>query len=320
MKHPKNKSIGIIGLDANHAVALTKAINTANPQGSTAKDEDYLGYRVTAAYPQGSKTLEHRIKNIPKYTAGVKEMKVSIVGSIEELLQEVDQVILTSNDGHVHLEQALPVIEANKPLFIDKPLAGSWEDAVAIYKAAEEHRTPVFSSSSLRFISSIQKLDKGKTGNILGAHTFSPAFFEPSLPELLWYAIHGIEMLFAIMGTGCVQVQRSFSADHDHLTGVWEDGRIGTFRGSRIGKPAYGGTVFGEQGNVTLGGFEGYEPMALAIVRFFETKDPPVKLHETLEIFAFILAAEESKAKGGVPVRYMQKYKSVQNPFPFTYS
>lgn len=292
----KNKNIGIIGLDAMHAVALTKAINTTEP-GS-----DYLNYRVTHAYPQGSKNLEYRKKNIPKYTAAVNEMGVKIVDSIADLLQQVDQVILTSNDGHIHLEHALPVIKAGKALFIDKPLAGNWSDAVAIFKAAEQYGTPVFSSSSLRFVSSIQQLDKNQTGAILGAHTFSPAAYEPSLPELLWYAIHGIEMLFAVMGPGCIQVQRTSTEDFDYLTGVWSDNRVGTFRGTRKGKSDYGGTVFGEKGNVTLGSFEGYEPLALAIVNFFESKNPPVALNETLEIIAFILAAEESKTKGGIPV------------------
>lgn len=297
MSNKKNRNIGIIGLDAMHAVALTTAINTADPAS------DYLGYRVTAAYPQGSKMLEYRKKNIPKYTQTVEEMGVTIVNSIAELLQQVDQVILTSNDGHVHLEQAIPVIKAGKTLFIDKPLAGSWNDAVAIYKAAEQYVTPVFSSSSLRFISSIQQLDKDQTGPVLGAHTFSPAFFEPSLPQLLWYAIHGIEMLFAVMGPGCMQVQRTSEKDFELLTGIWTDGRIGTFRGIRKGKSGFGGTVFGEKGNVILGSFEGYEPLALAIVKFFESKDPPVTLKESLEILAFVLAAEESKVKGGVPVR-----------------
>lgn len=292
-----NKKIGIIGLDAMHAVALTRAINAANQSAK------YHGYQVVAAYPQGSRTLEYRKIRVPEYTLAVKEMGVNIMDSIEELLQQVDQVILTSNDGHVHLEQALPVIQAGKSLFIDKPLAGSWEEALAIYEAAEYHGTPVFSSSSLRFISSIQQLDKKKTGPILGAHTFSPAYFEPSLPELLWYAIHGIEMLFAVMGVGCKQVQRTFTADYDFLTGIWQDGRIGTFRGVRKGKVGFGGVVFGEKSEVFLGTFEGYEPLALAITKFFETRDSPVKLKETLEIIAFILAAEESKRQGGTPIQ-----------------
>lgn len=291
-----NKKIGIIGLDAMHAVALTTAINTQ-------KGGDYLGYRVTHAYPQGSKTLEYRKKNIPKYTKLIKEQGVLIVDSIDALLKEVDQVILTSNDGHVHLEQALPVIEAGKPMFIDKPLAGTLEDAMAIYKAAEERGTPVFSSSSLRFISQIIALNNDQNQKVIGAHTFSSASFEPSLPELLWYAIHGIEMLFSVMGTGCVQVQRTSTENYEHLTGIWADGRIGTYRGIRKGKTAFGGTAFTDKAQVNLGGFEGYEPLALAIVQFFDSQNPPVTLKETLEIFAFIFAAEESKKRGGIPVK-----------------
>ena len=295
----KDKRIGVIGLDAMHAVALTRAINSASAT------KDYPGYRVSAAYPQGSRTLEYRKTRIPEYTRAVMKMGVAIVNSVDELLQQVDQVMLTSNDGHVHLEHALPVIKAGKPLFIDKPLAGSWEDAMAICQAAKRYDTPVFSSSSLRFISSIQQLDKSRTGAVRGAHTFSPAHFEPSLPDLLWYAIHGIEMLFAVMGTGCICVQRTFTEDYDYLTGLWEGGRIGTYRGIREGKTGYGGIVFGEKENVVLGTFEGYEPLALAIVHFFETRVPPVMPGETLEIIAFILAAEESKKQGGarIPLR-----------------
>ena len=292
----KKKNIGVIGLDAMHAVALTTAINSE-------KGGDYLGFKVTHAYPEGSKTLEYRKKSIPKNIEAVRKLDVQLVNSIGELLEKVDQVILTSNDGHVHLEQALPVIKAGKPLFIDKPLAGTLKDAMAIYKASEEYNTPVFSSSSLRFISKIEELQQAKDRNILGAHTHSSASFEPSLPELLWYAVHGIEMLFAVMGGGCVQVQRTATDDYDHLTGLWADGRIGTYRGIRKGKTAFGGTVFTANGPVDLGGFEGYEPLALAIVEFFHTKTPPVTLKETLEIFAFIFAAEESKKQGGVPVK-----------------
>lgn len=296
-----SRNIGIIGLDAMHAVALTKAINRADPA------ENYLGYRVTAAYPHGSRTLEYRKARVPEYTNAVKEMGVKIVDSIAALLKQVDKVILASNDGHVHREQALPVIKAGKPLFIDKPLAGTWDDAVTIFHAAQQYETPVFTSSSLRFISDIQRLDKNQMGAVLGAHTFSPASFEASLPELLWYGIHGIEMLFAVMGPGCMQVQRAFTEDYDHLIGIWEDGRVGTFRGLRKGQAEYGGVVFGEKENVTLGGFEGYQPLAQEMVKFFETNNPPVRLEESLEIMAFIIAAEESKKNGGIVVQLNTK-------------
>ena len=78
-------------------------------------------------------------------------MGIDIVPSIDELLRRVDVVLLQSIDGHPHLEQALPVLRARKPLFVDKPVAGSLADAVLLYDVAKHFKTPVFSSSSLRY-------------------------------------------------------------------------------------------------------------------------------------------------------------------------
>lgn len=57
-------------------------------------------------------------------------MGVEIVDTVEELLAKVDVVLLTSGDGRPHLRQVRPVFAAGKPVYIDKPLAGSLSDAV----------------------------------------------------------------------------------------------------------------------------------------------------------------------------------------------
>src|SRR5690606_40941027 len=87
-------------------------------------------------------------------------MGVSIAGSIKELLQQVDVVLLETNDGRLHLEQALEVFKAGKRMFIDKPIAASLDDAVAIFGASKKYNIPVFSASSLRFIKGALDLDK----------------------------------------------------------------------------------------------------------------------------------------------------------------
>jgi hypothetical protein len=84
--------------------------------------------------------------------------------------------------------------------------------------------------------------------------------------------------------------------------GVWKGGRIGTFRGIRAGHADYGATVFGSKGIVPSGGYGGYEPLVVEIVRFFKTGQPPVSADETIEMFAFMEAADESKRQGGKPV------------------
>ena len=285
--------VGIIGLDTSHSVAFTKSLNAADPL------PQFKGYKVVAAYPQGSADIESSVKRIPGYTEEVKNLGVEIVNSIEELLQKVDVVLLETNDGRPHLQQALQLLKAGKPMFIDKPVAGSLKDALAIYEAAQKYKVPVFSSSSLRYMESVQDVVKGKIGKVLGADTFSPATLEKTHPDLFWYGIHGVEILFTVMGTGCQQVTRTHTNDTDLVVGVWKDGRIGTFRGTRTGKHDYGGTVYGENGNLSLGPFKGYDNLLVEIMNFFRTGKPPVAPEETLEIYAFMEAADESKRKGG---------------------
>ena len=293
----KGKRIGIIGLDTSHSVAFTKSLNssTANPV--------YDGFKIVAAYPQGSRDILSSTERIPGYTEDVKKLGVEIVSSIQELLSKVDYVLLETNDGRLHLEQAIEVFKSGKTTFIDKPIAASLQDAKAIFMEAEKYQVPVFSASSLRFSTGMQEIKIGKIGAVLGADTYSPMKFEKTHPDLFWYGIHGVEMLFTVMGTGCVSVQRSISENEEVCTGIWSDGRIGTFRGLKAGKQDYGGTAFGKSGILPLGPYNGYDPLLVQIISFFKNGISPVDKAETLEIFAFMEAADKSKKKHGARIK-----------------
>ncbi|MEB2774169.1 Gfo/Idh/MocA family oxidoreductase [Algoriphagus sp. D3-2-R+10] len=289
--------IGIIGLDTSHSPAFTKLFNAENPRPELA------GFKVTAAYPYGSRDIKSSMDRIPDYIKQVKEMGIEITDSIEALLEKVDVVLLETNDGKPRLAQARKIIQAKKPFFIDKPVASSFADTQLIYQEAAENQVPIFSASSLRYMSNAQAVrHEGKIGKVLGCDAFSPAIIEAGHPDLFWYGIHGVEILFTVMGTGCESVSRTNTTDSDVVTGIWKDGRIGTFRGTRTGKHEYGGTAFGSEGNLVLGQYEGYEPLALKIAEFFKSGISPVKPAETLEIYAFMEAADESKRMGGQAV------------------
>jgi predicted dehydrogenase len=237
-------------------------------------------------------------------------MGIAVVDSIAELLKMVDVVLLETNDGNLHLQQALEVFKAGKTVFIDKPVAGSLKDTLAIYKAANEYKVPVFSASSLRWTKNSQKLREGVlVGKVLGADTYSPGTIEPSHPDLFWYGIHGVEMLFTVMGTGCKEVVRIHKPDTDIVVGTWSDGRLGTFRGERAGRIGYGGTAFGEKGVHDIGPYEGYRTLVIEILKFFKTGKTPINSEETIEIFTFMEAADESKRRGGQPVQLQEVLK-----------
>jgi predicted dehydrogenase len=290
--------VGIIGLDTSHVVAFTRVIN-----GPKAPPE-LAGIRVVAAYPGGSPDVAASRDRVAGYTAELRDkFQVAIVDSIDELLSRVDAVLLESVDGRPHLEQVRPVLRAHKPVFIDKPLAGSLADAVEIARLAEENQTPCFSSSSLRFSPEVIALKENpKIGPIQGVDTYSPCSLEEHHPDLFWYGIHGVEMLYTLMGPGCEKVTRAQAKDTEFVTGVWEDGRIGTFRGLRGKAAGYGALVFGARGISSGGGSGGYEPLLVEIGKFFRTGAAPVSLKDTVEILAFMEAADESKRQGGAPV------------------
>ncbi len=306
------KRIGIIGLDTSHCIAFTKTFNDENA------GTEYDGYKVVAAYPtSGSSDLPASIDRLAGFTEQIKQHGVEIVNSIDELLGKVDVVLLETVDGRKHLEQAIPVIKAQKRLFIDKPMAASLADAMIIFDTAKQYSVPVFSSSSLRYINGMEEV---KNGRVIGAETYSPATSDKTHPDLFWYGIHGVEMLFAAMGTGCQSVVRVSVPDTDVVIGKWQDDRIGTFRGIRSGKKDYGGTVYGENEIKSLGPYNGYNSMLVEIVKFFKTGNLPVKPEETLEILAFMEAADESKKNGGISVSVetvMQKARSKSKKFKF---
>lgn len=287
--------LGIIGLDTSHAVAFTELINDASFQS---------GCKVIAAYPGGSEDIPSSADRVEGYTRTLQEkFGVEMVESIEALCEKVDGVLLESVDGRPHLEQIKPVLKARIPVFVDKPVAGSLADALEIYRLARLHNVPCWSSSSLRYSSGIIGMrNHEKVGEVLGCAAFSPCPLEEHHPDLYWYGIHGVEILFTIMGTGCSSVTRVHSEGTDLVVGRWEDGRIGTFRGIRQGHSPYGALVYGSKGVERSGSYEGYRPLVEEIVKFFKTGEPPIAPDETIEIYAFMTAADVSKARGGTPV------------------
>lgn len=287
--------IGMIGLDTSHVIEFTKLL------GDPANN---YGCKVVAGYPGGSPDVQSSASRVKGYTDTLRDKYgVEIVNSIETLCQKVDGVLLESVDGRPHLAQVRPVIAAKKPVFIDKPMAGSLADVLEIFRLAKENNVPCWSSSSLRFAPSVVAMvDNAKVGKILGCEAFSPCSLEPHHPDLYWYGIHGVEILYTIMGPGCVSVQRAQTPNHELVVGVWKDGRIGTYRGLKTGKEEYGALVYGTKGIERSGNFSGYGDLIKEIVQFFKTGKAPVSPEETIELFAFMTAADESKTKNGASV------------------
>jgi len=286
--------IGIIGCDTSHVTAFTETLN--NP---AAKDH-IPGGKVVAACKGGSEDIPESARRVDGYAKTLKEKYgVKMYDTIEEMCTNVDAVLLESLDGRPKLEQLKPVLAAKKPVFVDKPMAGSLHDVIEMFAMAKKAHVPMFSSSSLRFASNTVAVHSGLIGTVTNAETYGPCELEPHHPDLFLYGIHGVEALYTVMGTGCAMVQRTNTPEGKiQATGTWDHNRKGTFREGN-----FHGSARGTKGEAPVGSFDGYVPLVRQIMKFFETGIAPVESKETIEIFAFMEAADLSKSRGGKPVK-----------------
>ena len=291
--------IGIIGCDTSHVTAFTETLNNPEAKGHVP------GGKVVAAYKGGSADIPSSMEHLDSYSKTLQEKYgVKFYDSIEDMCKNVDVVLLESVDGRPHLEQVKPVLRARKPVFIDKPMAASLPDVIEIFWLAKEAQVPVFSSSSLRFAKDTQAVHNGSIGRVIYAETYGPCEREPHHPDLFWYGVHGVESLFTIMGTGCQTVQRQTTpAGKIEVVGTWSGGRKGVFREDK----SFHGLAKGEKGEAPAGSFDGYQPLVVAFMKFFQTGVAPVQPEETIEIIAFMEAADASKKQGAALVKIMAK-------------
>lgn len=311
-QEPRQLRIGIIGCDTSHAIAFTQIFH--DPKLDAASEPDLANCKVVAAFPGGSPDLPVSRDRVAKFTAELRDkLNIEIVDSIDALLPKVDAVLLLSVDGRIHLKQAAAVFKARKPVYVDKPLAASLADAIAIVDMAKESKTPLMSCSSLRYGKGVDAIKSDpKIGTVLGCLTYGPGTYAPHHPDLAFYGIHGLELLYALMGPGCESITRVHTKDTDVLTGTWKDGRVATYRGIRSEKADFGATVFGANGVVHAQPYDGYKPMLREVAKFFRTGTSPISPEEMIEVIAVIEAADLSKTNGGGPVSIAEVIKATR--------
>lgn len=302
--------IGLVGLDTPHCLYFIKILN------DPANSEYVPGGKIVAGFKGGSPDIPESISHVDEYTRQLSaNYHVKIYDSMEALATHVDAIMIESIDGRPHLEEAKHIFPFGKPVFIDKPLAGSLHDAIEIVRLGRHYAVPFFSASSLRYRPGMAELKGAGLGELRGAFSYGPAPLEPHHPDLYWYGIHAVEGLYTVMGTGCQTVTRTHTEDSDVVTGVWAGGRVGTVRGMRngIGSRQYGVIAFGANQVRQDLQAQTYRPLLVEIIKFFQTKVSPVSPTETIEILAFMEAADESKRRGGAPVSLADVLKANGN-------
>lgn len=294
--------LGLLDFDTSHAVEFTKRLNRKGKD----KEQHVAGAEVVIACPGESKMAPERI---PGYKAEMEKLGVPLVEKPADMIGKVDGMLIESLEGAAHYERAKPFLDAGLPCFIDKPFTCGVADAKKILALSLKKKAPVFSSSSLRFAPEVVAFtDDAKKGQVVGVISYGPAPYHeskpgdvPRNPGLFNYGIHPLEVLYAVMGPGCTRVSCHHEKGVDVVVGQWKDGRLATLRGLRDGAKPYGFLAFTDKGvkQVTVGTRFIYRELCQQIVKFFQTKTPPVELSTTVEMMAFLEAAMKSAGNHG---------------------
>ena len=293
----KELKLGMVGLDTSHVVAFIDCFNQPS-------DPFYVaGTPVAAAFPGGSAGFSLSRERVEMFTEKVRRSGVRIVDSIADLAG-LDGFLLTSVDGAQHLEQFRQLVEFGKPVYIDKPLACSYDDARAIFQLAAEKQIPIMTSSSLRFAAGIcDALPEGE--HVFSVEAFGPMALPEDYRDYFWYGIHTAEMVYTFLGRGCRTVRTLHTEKLDLITGVWGDGRIGSIAGNRVGAQNFGVRLTTDKAHrVSLQNPEipYLASLACALQTFFRSGRSAIDPAESLEIIAFLEAASRSLAAGGAAV------------------
>lgn len=271
-------NIGIIGLDSSHCVAFTELLHNEKLSAQA---------RITCAFPGGSAHVisQSRIK---QFTEKVRSNGVEIVGTVEEVADSCDAILLQSVDGGQHLSQFSQVAPYGKPVFIDKPLALSTYDAQRIYMLAKCYNTPIMTCSALRFAEDVIQVPRPIIATV---DCYGPM---PKLEQwdYFWYGIHTVEMLFSLLGPGFKSVEKLPCVTSDLFNATWKDGRSATIRGHQNDNQRFGATIHYAEDSLAMQVQNKSKPYYVSlleeIIRFFNTGISPISEQETMEIIRFV--------------------------------
>ncbi len=285
--------VAIVGLDTSHSIAFSQRMNDP----ACPADQKVPGLRVTAC--MRFETPFQNKEGLDKRQAQLEGWGIVVSENFDEVVADCDAIMLEINDPAYHLEYFRRAAELGKPIFLDKPLAGTLEDGRAIVRLAREKKVRVWSGSSLPFTP--QVLDAAdRLAKPTVAQTFGAMGTAPAGDSLVWYGVHTFEMLQRLMGPGAESAWAV--EDEAGVVAVIEygEGRRGLVEAVR-GMWQYGGRVQAKEGMVQfqVDMTYAYRDLLLRIRDFFQGGPAPVTLEQSFEGLAMMIAARQSIESGG---------------------
>ncbi|HCS76111.1 MAG TPA: hypothetical protein DIW17_19850 [Clostridiales bacterium] len=290
----KNTRIGIVGLDTSHSIEFTRRMQAPDCPADLKVD----GMEVVTCYPFLTPFTNDEI--LAQRKAQLEEWGVKIVDSVKEAAAGCDAIMIEINDPSLHLEYFKKILSLNlkKPVFLDKPLADSYENGKQICDLAEEHDIPLLSASALRYSQNLVDASSA-IPQPKQAYIYGPLGVPPVGSGIIWYGVHCFEMLERAMGRGAVSID-VLKAEAGAVAVVsYPDKRQGVVVLTESDY-SYGGNLKGDNKieSFVVNSYWFYTELLHDMREFFQTGEALSKPEDALEIMDLLDCASKSYETG----------------------
>lgn len=219
-----------------------------------------------------------------------EDMGIEQIKNMDEIIEKSDVLILLSpDDPEMHWPLCQKPLRAGKRIYVDKTFAPTAKIARDLFELADEHGTPMFSSSALRFSKELCELPKKEVSSVLLSGPGEPSN----------YLIHQMEPMVCLIKEKATKVMYNGIPGTHSFTVMFENGKIGV--ANLLGGGAFRTTVKYSDGEVISipESTETFDRLIAAMVNFFETGYIPVDKKETITIAEILEAAHKAEEAPG---------------------
>jgi predicted dehydrogenase len=220
-----------------------------------------------------------------------------VVNKLEDMIGQIDALLLTRDDPENHVAMARPFIEAGIPVFIDKPLASSWEDLAYFTNAVAEGKF-IMSCSSQRYANEIKivKQDLHNLGKI-------ELITAVGKKDWIKYGVHLMEGFFSLMDDPKAATVQHVGKDGQDIVHIqFENGLQATMHLFQEITGTFQLSVFGQAGWRLIdikNSYSMFRDNIIEFVRSVQEGQPRLDFTKTENIIRTLIAAKDSLEQGG---------------------
>ena len=226
----------------------------------------------------------------------------TVVDNPEDVIGKVDAVIIPTDKGWEHLDRARPFIEANVPMFIDKPLTDR-EDHLEQFVEWQHKGKPIMSTSCMRYAKEFAEARNrlSKLGELRLITMTTPKSWER-------YGIHALEGVYPFLDSGRWLSVVNTGNEQANIVHCRHESGVDIILAAIA--DMYGAfgclNLYGTKGHLSIQSkdtFYAFKTQLVEFINYLKTGELPFEFSQTVELMKIIIAGLRSREESGQVVQ-----------------